>query len=223
MLNGQSATYQPRYLSDSGRLFFDSPDALVPQDTNGLEDVYEYEPAGVGGCVVGGAMFSERLGGCVNLVSSGTSSSESVFYDASENGDDVFFITTSRLVGEDYDTGYDVYDAHVCTASVPCKPVPVSSPPCTSGDSCKAAPSPQPEIFGPAPSATFNGIGNVIASPPVHPTVKSLTNAQKLARALRACHMKRGRARGVCEARARRRYPMKRSHNAARAMRKGTR
>ena len=25
-----SALYQPRYLSDSGRLFFDSPDALVP-------------------------------------------------------------------------------------------------------------------------------------------------------------------------------------------------
>ena len=39
-----TSTYQPRYLSDSGRLFFDSPDGLVPQDTNKLEDVYEYEP-----------------------------------------------------------------------------------------------------------------------------------------------------------------------------------
>ncbi len=37
-------------MSNSGRLFFDSPDALVPQDINGLEDVYEYEPTGEGSC-----------------------------------------------------------------------------------------------------------------------------------------------------------------------------
>ena len=43
-LDDNPSTYQPRYLSDSGRLFFDSPDALVPQDTNGLEDVYELSP-----------------------------------------------------------------------------------------------------------------------------------------------------------------------------------
>jgi hypothetical protein len=217
------ATYQPRYLSDSGRLFFDSPDGLVAQDTNGLEDAYEYEPAGVGTCVAGGVSFSERADGCVGLVSSGTSSSESAFYDASENGNDVFFATTGKLVGEDYDKGYDVYDAHVCTSAVPCKPVPVAPPPCTSGDSCKVAPSPQPEIFGPAPSATFNGIGNVAVSPPVHLSAKSLTNAQKLIRALRACRKKRGRQRGVCEVRARRRYPLKQVRKATRTTRKGNR
>ena len=32
---GGTAVYQSRYLSDSGRLFFNSFDALVPQDTNG--------------------------------------------------------------------------------------------------------------------------------------------------------------------------------------------
>jgi hypothetical protein len=153
--------HQSRYLSDSGRLFFTSPDALVPGDTNGLEDVYEYEPAGVGGCSAGSATFGQRSGGCVGLISSGTSSAESAFMDASETGNDVFFVTTSRLVGEDYDTTYDVYDAHVCSASLPCMSGPVSPPPCTSGDACKAAPSPQPEIFGPAPSATFSGTGNV--------------------------------------------------------------
>ena len=42
--------YQSRYLSDAGRLFFNSADALVPLDTNGKEDVYEYEPAGEGSC-----------------------------------------------------------------------------------------------------------------------------------------------------------------------------
>ncbi len=154
--------YQPRYLSDSGRLFFESPDALVPQDTNGLEDVYEYEPAGVGGCTATQVTFSARSDGCVGLISSGVSSLESAFFDASENGDDAFFITASKLVPEDYDNGYDVYDAHVCSTEVPCVSSPVASPPCTSGDSCKAAPSPQPLIFGPAPSATFSGSGNIV-------------------------------------------------------------
>ncbi len=166
-------TYQPRYLSDSGRLFFNSPVGLVPQDTNGLEDVYEYEPEGVGNCssslssvmqVYVKEVAGHPVGGCVGLISSGTSSAESVFYDAGETGDDVFFDTKSRLVGEDYDNSYDVYDAHVCSSEVPCVVVPVSPPPCNSGDSCKAAPSPQPAIFGAPASATFSGAGNVAPS-----------------------------------------------------------
>ena len=59
-----SALFQWRYLSNEGRLFFNSPDALVPdisdptrqEEVNGkrlnvgVENVYEYEPAGVGSC-----------------------------------------------------------------------------------------------------------------------------------------------------------------------------
>jgi hypothetical protein len=164
-------SYQPRYLSDDGRLFFDSPDALVPQDTNGLEDVYEYEPVGSSetvasdSCSAGSPTFSEHSDGCVSLISSGQSAGESLFVDASETGDDVFFATSSKLTGEDYDTAYDIYDAHVCSSVAPCRSEPVVPPPCSSGDSCKAAPSPQPEIFGAAPSATFSGIGNVVGEP----------------------------------------------------------
>ena len=42
----QRLAFEPlsRALFDSGRLFFDSADALVPQDTNGNTDVYEFEP-----------------------------------------------------------------------------------------------------------------------------------------------------------------------------------
>ncbi len=166
-VNYQSS-YQPRYLSNGGRLFFNSADALAPQDTNGVEDVYEYEPpsgpgtVGSDNCTTSSPTYSARSEGCISLISSGTSSSESVFYDTSESGDDVFFITASRLVAADYDDTYDVYDAHACSAAAPCQAEPVSPPPCTSGDSCKAAPSPQPEIFGPAPSATFSGVGNVV-------------------------------------------------------------
>jgi dipeptidyl aminopeptidase/acylaminoacyl peptidase len=223
---GEGSDRQSRYLSDSGRLFFDSPEALVPQDTNGLEDVYEYEPVGVGGvngCSEASLTFSQRSVGCVDLVSSGTSASESVFVDASETGDDVFFLTASKLVPEDYDNAYDVYDAHVCSVAAPCVTVPVSSPPCTSGDSCKAAPSPQPEIFGPAPSATFSGVGNVVSSSSSGAVApKSLTRAQKLARALRACRKKGRNKRVVCERRARGRYGLRRSQKSrAKATNKG--
>ena len=39
--NGGADLYQPRYLSNEGRLFFNSDDGLVPQDINGTWDVYE--------------------------------------------------------------------------------------------------------------------------------------------------------------------------------------
>lgn len=172
-----SAFHQPRFLSNDGRLFFDSPDALVPQATNGLMDVYEYEPpageetASNDSCTTASPTFSERTDGCVSLISGGTSRSESMFYDASENGDDVFFITTSELVAADDETSYALYDAHACTTEAPCSAEPVSPPPCNSGDSCKAAPSPQPAIFGAPASATFSGAGNL--APPSPPVVKT--------------------------------------------------
>jgi hypothetical protein len=205
---GGNVVYQPRYLLDNGRLFFNSPDALAAQATDGLENVYEYEPPGVGDCTSASATFSERSDGCVNLISSGVSAFESEFYDASATGNDVFFITASKLVPEDYDQSYDVYDAHVCSSALPCRAAPVPAPACTSGDSCKAAPTPQPLLFGPAPSATFSGTGNVVASPG-SPAVKgrSLTRAQRLTRALRACRKRRdAKRRRLCERRARGRY-----------------
>src|SRR3984957_508440 len=147
---GQHMLYQPRYLSDSGRLFFDSSDGLVPQDVNGTEDAYEFEPVGVADCSPASATFSGRSDGCIDLISSGTSPEESAFLDASETGGDVFFLTLAKLAPQDYDNALDVYDAHECTSAVPCYPSAPSPPPvCSTGDSCKAAPSPQPSIFGP--------------------------------------------------------------------------
>jgi hypothetical protein len=204
---GQGTLYQPRVLSDGGRLFFNSSDALSSQDVNGQEDVYEFEPAGTGGCTSVSVTFNPKSGGCVALVSSGTSSQDSAFLDASEGGGDVFFMTTSRLTTQDSDTAYDVYDAHECSAAVPCVPSPVAPPPCDSGDSCKAAPAPQPSLFGAPSSETFSGAGNVVAAPS-GPVVsgRSLTRAQKLAGALRACGKQPKRKRAVCRRRARRRY-----------------
>ncbi len=209
-----SALYQSRYLSDSGRLFFNSSDALVPADVNGGEDVYEYEPTGVGSCQAPGYgqsasdVFVEDTGGCVGLISAGTSSEESAFMDASQSGGDVFFLTLSRLAPQDVDTSLDIYDAHECTVAVSCAPPPVAAPPpCTTADSCKPAPVLQPAIFGAPASETFTGSGDVVSSgaTPVV-TARSLTRAQKLAKALKVCTGRPKRKRAGCERQARKRY-----------------
>jgi hypothetical protein len=201
--------YKARYLSDRGRLFFNSSDVLVPRDVNGELDVYEYEPQGAGGCSASSAQFSGRSDGCVGLISSGQSVGPSVFRDASASGGDVFFLTQGKLSPQDYDTAFDVYDARECTAASACFPAPAaSSPPCDTGDSCKPAPSPQPSSLGAPSSATFSGAGNVSSSAPVA-VVKSraVTRARILARALKACHARKSkRKRSVCESRARRKY-----------------
>jgi hypothetical protein len=148
-----SSGYQSRYLSDSGRLFFDSPDALVPADTNGTEDVYEYEPAGVGSCTTGAVTYGPDAGGCVDLVSSGVSKEESVFIDASETGDDVFFFTSAQLEKSDLDDVLDVYDARVDGGFAVPQP-----PPACEGDACQ---SPAVAPNDPTPgSLTYSGPAN---------------------------------------------------------------
>jgi hypothetical protein len=195
------AFYEPRYMLDSGQLFFDSHDALVPQDVNGSGDVYEYESGGVGSCPT-------VSGGCVALLSGGTGPEESAFVDASASGNDVFFVTAEKLAPQDLGNEYDLYDAHICSAEAPCPSSVATPPPCTTADSCKPAQAVQPGIFGPSGSATFNGPGNPVAPTPtvVKPAVKSLTKAQKLAKALKACKKKPKKKRASCQKQERKKY-----------------
>jgi hypothetical protein len=95
---------QARYLSDHGRLFFDSRDSLSVNDTNGqAEDVYQYEPEGVGSCT--------KQGGCVSLISAGHEANDSNFLAADASGKSVFFTTRDRLSLKDKDDLIDLYVA----------------------------------------------------------------------------------------------------------------
>jgi hypothetical protein len=203
------ALHQSRFLSDGGRLFFDSGDALVAGDVDGTEDVYEFEPVGVGSCVVGGVGFVGGSGGCVGLVSSGGGSGEeSVFLDASESGGDVFFLTSARLSSADFDSSADVYDAHECSGVSPCVSVPVVPPACLTADACRATPLLQPSIFGAPSSATFSGVGNVgsLSSSSRGGRSVAQMRAERLVRALRVCGRVPRRRRALCVRRARRAY-----------------
>jgi hypothetical protein len=197
------ALYQSRYLSDSGRLFFNSSDALVSQDVNGSEDVYEYEPAAVGDCTASSPAYRQASSGCLNLISSGASPKESAFLDASENGNDVFFLTFAQLSKPDVDGALDVYDAHACTAESPCAPASPPPPPACEGDACQS-PASIPDDPTPG-SLTFRAPGSLLAAAPalVRPKAATQSKREKLARALKACGKKPKRKRAACEQRAR--------------------
>jgi hypothetical protein len=92
---------------EGGRVFFSTAAKLVPQDVNGVEDVYEWEQEGVGSCP------PATPSGCTYLMSSGTSPEPSFYLDNDEVGENVFFSTRQGLAKADTDEGYDVYDARV--------------------------------------------------------------------------------------------------------------
>ncbi len=145
---------QPGNLSaeGGGRLFFESQDALSPRDTNGhIQDVYEWEPNGVGSC--------KRVGGCVFLISSGTASKDSMLLDSTPSGEDAFIVTREQLLPRDKDQQLDLYDARA--PHVPGEAVGFpegSTPPC-GGDACKGAIVSPPAPPG-AASSKFSGPGN---------------------------------------------------------------
>ena len=160
-------SYTPRSISSDGsRVFFNSTDALTGRDTNSLggcttsgnfvqvgpcQDVYEWEAQGTGSCASASAD-----GGCLDLISSGSSDNAAEFLDASANGNDVFFVTRDQLVGQDQDQLYDVYDARVDGGIASQNPAAGTS---CSGDSCRG------QLGGtPAPptvaTVTFSGPGN---------------------------------------------------------------
>ena len=128
----------------------------------------------------------EEGAGCVGLISSGRSPQESVFMDADEgggpgehgkpgtaSGNEVFFMTTAPLTSADFDKSYDVYDAHECTATSPCiPPPPAAGAECVTAEACRAAPNPEPGIYGAPASATFSGIGDLPAPAAAKPAVK---------------------------------------------------
>jgi len=187
-----TGSYQSRLLSEGtsgSRVFFDSADALVPQDTNNHEDVYEYE------------------NGHIYLISDGQSASGASFVDASLDGNDVFFVTRAQLAGQDTDQLIDLYDARAPHQPGEKVGFPVAKSTVCEGEDCRAPGSASPSFVPPA-SVTFSGPGNAalagVSATGAKP--KSLTRAQRFAKALRLCARKPGKQRVSCRRQARKRY-----------------
>jgi hypothetical protein len=152
--------HAPRVVLDNGRVFFHAFDPLVPADSNGNWDLYEYEPTGIGDCTATskGTAIAGADRACVSLLSAGTSEGVSTFLDASTSGDDVFFLTKDRLSPLDEDDVNDVYDARVDGIAATLEPQVECS-----GASCQA-PSPSPDAQS-AASESFRGLGNLHQKP----------------------------------------------------------
>lgn len=135
----------PHNLTANGRLFFESQDTLLTQDTNGqIQDVYQWEPVGPA---------CNQPAGCLALISSGHSPNDSQFVNATPSGDDAFITTRERLVRRDRDDLLDLYDARVGGGFDEGEAIS-----CTE-ETCRGALPPPPIQQDPA-SATFVGPGN---------------------------------------------------------------
>ena len=233
------ALVDPRFLSNEGRLFFNAAGPVLPEVTStrqeeveqpaqggkqlvkaqvGVENVYEYEPAGLGSC------RQEATGGCLALISAGNSKRESAFLEATASGEDAFFLSTAKLVPQDTEGGLAIDDARVCTEASPClTPPPSPLPACQTAAECQpGSPLSTPPLQATG-SAGFSGQGNRVpapAAPATNPqqgvkgqtTAKPLTNAQKLSKALLACrkqHPHSNSKRKACEAHVRKQYAPK--------------
>ncbi len=154
---------------DGSRFFFETPDALVTGDTNGLagcphwgsakqraracQDVYEWEAPGSGSCSESSPAYSSLNMGCIYLISTGKSKEASFFADADLKGDNVFIYTYEQLVPRDKDNLLDVYDARAGGGLAAQHAV--EAEPCGEGD-CTPVPSTPPAVQSPG-SAGFSG------------------------------------------------------------------
>jgi hypothetical protein len=133
-------------LSNNGRrAIFQSPEALVAADTDGVIDVYEWEEEGEGSCLTSG--------GCIYLISSGESAHNNYLFGMSDDGNDIFFLTSDLLLpSRDPDETPSVYDARV-NGGFPDQEV---AGECL-GEACQPGAVPPPRITPP----TFATAGNV--------------------------------------------------------------
>jgi sugar lactone lactonase YvrE len=168
---GLDTQHLSRVATDDGaKLFFSTAEALVPEDTNGKIDAYEYDTAT----------------DTHHLISTGECNCDSFFVTTTPDGRDAFFTTNQRLVGIDVDSNSDLYDARIGGGIAAQNP---QAPFACEGDACQgqvAAPN------DPTPaSASFVGAGNVTskAKKPRHRRHKAKNRAKH--RKHRARHVRR--------------------------------
>lgn len=168
--------YRPRVMTAGGRrIFFESPDALVFQDTNQDWDVYEWEESGTGSCA--------KPQGCLQPISSGVAKDGATFVDASADGADVFFLTDDSLVKSD-PGAVDLYDARE-GGGFPEPPTPI---PCEE-DACQPLPSPPEDR---SPGSLVPSTGNPPVSFPKAKKAKKGKGSGKKAKAKKRGSKKRG-------------------------------
>ncbi len=168
-------------MSENGQeVFFQTTAKLVPQDTNTVVDVYEWE---ADGSEEAPGAFCRETNGCTHLLSSGEDVGPAVFLGASRDGSNVFFSTAAQLAPQATPEFTSIYDARVYGGFAPPAPAPECS-------SCQGVGSPLP-LFSPGASLTFAGAGNPAAhSPSTAPSKATTTKKSKCPKGKKRSHSK---------------------------------
>ena len=190
-------------LSEGGAVVFGSPEALTPLAIAGREHLYGSPPENIYEYREGNVYLISPLDETAPLRNSFTR-----MLGTDESGDDVFFYTADSLVPQDTDSQASWYDARIGGGF----PAPPSLSGCE-GDACQGPLSVTPALpsaGGSATQASGENLAAVVPKPAVKPKSKPLTRAQKLAKALKACHKLRSRtSRETCEKKAKSKYGTK--------------
>lgn len=167
-LSGGTGTYERQLETGALRLlgpaelapagppeFFATTAALVPEDQNGVEDVYQ------------------RIDGVPHLISSGTGPTPARLVGATPDGQSVFLMTANSLTPDDVDGGIiDLYVARIDGGFV----LPETVPECRLACQGPAVAVPGAPL---AASVSFVGSGNLLAPPTAAPVGKlSVTKAK---------------------------------------------
>lgn len=167
--------------ADGRRAFFQSEEALVPEDTDGLQDVYEWEDQGVGSCT--------QPDGCIYLISYGQSERIDYLFAVSDSGNDVFFRSSDLLVPADSDETPSIYDARVGGG------FPEEVPVCQEGQICKETPSSPPAL--PAPVTPVTGSAKAPAKSKPCPKGKKKVKRHGKVRCVKKKHNSKHRKAGT--------------------------
>ncbi len=157
------------FMSDDGRTFFSTADALVAQDADGVIDSYEF--------------VLNRP----QLLTSGTAErgEETGFVGVSSNGVDAYFLTRETFVGQDEVGPFlKFYDARV-GGGIPFDP---PAAPCEAADECHGPASGPPAQLPSGTSSPLGSGGNQVSS--------GKGNKKKHKKAHRRRHKKQNRKRG---------------------------
>jgi hypothetical protein len=152
------------FMADDGRTFFSTKAALVPFDTNGKIDVYEYTE-GRPQLISSGTASTDTWGGGFLIYPSMTVGLEGV----SADGTDVYFSTFETLVPQDHNGEFiKFYDARTGGGF----PFQAPAPPCKAADECHGVGSVGPASPQVGTGAQLGKTGNVRSTKCKKGTVK---------------------------------------------------
>jgi hypothetical protein len=183
-----------RFITDDGRVFFDTPEPLDPRDTN-----FRIGPEGQ----KEGSDVYEFVDGRAQLITTGTGTggpgvgflaggSNPGLYGVSADGVDVYFGTTDTLVGQDRNGAQlKFYDART-NGGFPFVPPPA---PCAAADECHGPSSSPPARLAGGTSAALGSRGNSSKAQKRKHNRRKKHRKHKRGSRSRAAHIRTGDAR----------------------------